>query len=528
MASNDSEETLPNCQTTELSDSTAKANALVASFKPIAYEDWHGMSSKTIGYAEKRQGLLGHPSTRKLKGLQMLDNSIECNPHLDCDCIGHAVHLINRLPSTVIGWKTPYELLMNKAPVYNFLRVFGCLAYASTLSTGRKKVFTSSTEVYIYWVSKRDDISDQSTVPLPAGSGFVDDSLCKSFSQLVSGDEAQVASSGVEPGLSSGHMDYGFNEDRDSTSETMKVIKELVKMHNLPCVILLCYNEAIKFNHLREAMKIELEALQANNTWILTDLPPGKKPIRCKWVYKTKLHADGSIESPVEKVTTIRVLLATAAMRDWHLHQLDVNNAFLHGDLNEEVFMSLPPCVDSSKPGQDLGPLKYFLGLEVARNKDGINLCQRKYALELLAETNFLGCKPVGSPMVISSKELHADSPALSNAIAYRRMVDSDWAACPKTRRSISGYCVFLGDSLLSWKSKKQETVSRSSSEAEYRALATTSCEIQWLLFLLADLGIMIPSLALLFSDSQSALAIAANTVFHERTKHIEIDCHFV
>jgi hypothetical protein len=122
-------------------------------------------------------------------------------------------------------------------------------------------------------------------------------------------------------------------------------------------------------------MDDELQALHRNNTWIITDLPPGKKPIGCKWVYKIKYHANGTIErykarlvakgytqvegidffdtySPVAKLTTIRLLLAISSSNNWHLHQLDVHNAFLHGDLEEEVYMNLPPGLSTSKSNQ--------------------------------------------------------------------------------------------------------------------------------------------------------------------------------
>lgn len=241
---------------------------------------------------------------------------------------------------------------------------------------------------------------------------------------------------------------------------------------------------------------------------------------------------------------------------------------------------------------KDLGALKYFLGIEIARSSQGLSLCQRHYAIQLLSEAGYLGCKPRSTPMDANLKLCQEDGDLLSDHLVYRRLIGrllyltitrpdltfavtklsqfmstprtthlkaaysvlqylngtigqglffssrselklslfsgSDWATCPDTRRSVSGYCVFLGSSMISWKAKKQHVVSRSSAEAEFRSMANATCEVLWIFSLLHDLGISVNKPATLFCDSQAAIHIASNPVFHERTKHVELDCHMV
>jgi hypothetical protein len=109
-----------------------------------------------------------------------------------------------------------------------------------------------------------------------------------------------------------------------------------------------------------------------------------------------------------------------------------------------------------------------------------------------------------------------------------RVYTDADWAGCPDTRRSTSGYCVYLGDTLVSWSSKRQATVSRSSAEAEYRGVANAVAECVWLRQLLGELLCPINKATLVYCDNISAVYMSANPVHHRRTKHVELDIHFV
>ena len=112
--------------------------------------------------------------------------------------------------------------------------------------------------------------------------------------------------------------------------------------------------------------------------------------------------------------------------------------------------------------------------------------------------------------------------------LQLKAFCDADWVGCPDTRKSLIGYCVLLGNALISWRYKKQDVVSRSSAKAEYKSMAKTTCEVTWLLYLLRDLDVSYERPVLMYCENQAALHISANPVFHERSKHIEANCHIV
>ncbi|KAA0045541.1 Retrovirus-related Pol polyprotein from transposon TNT 1-94 [Cucumis melo var. makuwa] len=513
--------------------------------------------------------------------------SASCSEKFWGEAVLTSVYTINRLPSSVLQNISPFERLHGTPPNYSNLKVFGCACFvllhphehtkleprarlycflgygtehkgfrcwdplSNRLRISRHVtfwehiMFSRLSSFHSSFSSPQPLFTDTSVELFPLSESTLDIELTQSAPTSANSNQSSVSDDGPEP-----------------TPDTPPRRSTRVSTDPL----------------WQKAMNDELQALDKTYTWDYVDLPPDERPIGCKWIYKIKTHSDDTIErykarliakgysqkygidyeetfAPVARMTSIQSLLAVAAAKHglsfrWMSKMLSLMGLFLKKS-KCSLFLVLPLLLTSSTINQlgfsssphdtapftrhtpqgilllllyvddtiitgndpqaisdlqhylgqhfemkDLGSLNYFLGLEVSR-----------------PHTGNLGTWT---------------SVFLSIILILSGYSDANWAGDPTDRRSTTGYCFYLGDSLISWRSKKQNVVSRSSTKSEYRALADATAELLWLCWLLTDMGVPQQGPTLLYCDNCSVIQIAHNDVFHERTKHIENDCHFI
>nr|GEW25446.1 cysteine-rich RLK (receptor-like protein kinase) 8 [Tanacetum cinerariifolium] len=363
------------------------------------------------------------------------------------DCVLTTTFLISRTPSSLLRHKNPYEVLLNKKPDYQSLRVFGCLAIASN-------------------PDRTTDASDVQSINKTATS------------ITPSAQDIPTAKQPASPPINA-----PIRSTRNTTPPIwlQDYVMPTVPRANQVSVIYVClqfqafiiallaqitptsFKQAVKDKEWCLAMNEELRALELNRTWEITDLPPSKKPIDYHWIFKTKLK-DG--DSFIVVLVYVDDLMITGT------HATEIQH--LKSQLSSHFHM------------KDLDSLSYFLGLELPMDQH----------VKLQADQGTPLPDPETYRRLIEQSILLANS----SSVQLTAYCDSDWESCPMTRRSTT----------------------------EYRAMALTCCEVTWLTSLLKDLGLKDLGPVDLKCDNQAAIYISANPVFHARTIHIEVDCHYV
>uniref|UniRef100_A0A803P722 Reverse transcriptase Ty1/copia-type domain-containing protein n=1 Tax=Cannabis sativa TaxID=3483 RepID=A0A803P722_CANSA len=431
--------------------------------------------------------------------------------------LNHFRYIHNRLPTPVLSLKSPIEVLFNITPDYTKFKVFGYVCYPNNRPYNKHKLEFKSTpctfigyslnhkgykcldpsgRLYIY----RDVILDESKFPTLITDTSPPESSESSESHTLS--QIPIASHNYSaeflfphdiPTASSNHNASPPSQTHNNTtifpSATLPVsslpvptptpipTSEPLPDHAAPqrpaTSPLSPTQSAPTATAPTVSLSEEILALKRNKTYTLVKLPPGRTTIGCNWVYRIKKDSDGN-------VIKLKARL--------------VGKGF-HQQLGFDFTKTFSPVVK---------PVTIRVVLTLALHKV-------KRILRYLSGT--------------MDYRIHLTKLESLDLTAF---CDADWATDPDDRRSTSGFAIFFGSNIIAWKWKKQHTVSRSSTEAEFQSLAHTVTKLTWLHSLLTELHLTLPRPPIVWCDNLSTILLTANPILHARTKHIELDLYFV
>ncbi|GKA53711.1 ribonuclease H-like domain-containing protein [Tanacetum coccineum] len=476
-------------------------------------------------------------SERMIRTINNLIRTLLFQAHLPpnywTEALNMAVYLLNILPSRAINNEIPFTRLFGAQPDYSVLRVFGCLCYPH-IDTNHKLGPRATPSIFLGHAANhfgyrcldlntnkiiisRHVTFDETVFPFPSTKStttpsydFLDDST-----DLISTIIRTAPITPVPAPVHTPLVDVPTppTPPTPSTHLCLSLCPKLyLNMHPLPLMI----HQPCQF--IPWVTRSVLGLLSYHRTMFLADGTLSR--------YNARLVANGSTQ--VEGV--------------------DVDETF-------------SPGVRRALFGYRVMTTAFLFNFSMwddnvlyASSDRFMFLSQRKYAMEILERDHMVGCNSSRTPVDTESKLGDGGTPVV-NPTLYRSLAgslqyltftrpditifnlilifliaysDADWAGCPTTRRSTSGYCVFLGNNLLSWSSKRQPTLSRSSAEAEYRGVANAVSETCWIRNLLRELHTPLSSATIVYCDNVSVVYLSSNPVQHQRTKHIEIDIHFV
>ncbi|PWA92889.1 zinc finger, CCHC-type [Artemisia annua] len=428
----------------------------------------------TAPYSPQQNGVVERRNRTVLSTTRSMMKAMKLPLTFWAEAVRHAIYILNRVPTRALTDKTPYEALYNRKPNLENLRIFGCTAYAKITIPHLKKLDDRSIPLIYLGVEEGSkacrlydpvtqkkhvsrDVKFMETKPWDWNKDEVDtetqDTFWASFvvegvdnenntpvNQIINeniDDTYQEPDTVPDPVTPITPQTYTYHPDSDeeledtiSSLETsndrydhrpkrgergLTEIYERAQQVETPSLFFIeeeprNYKEASKDKKWIEAMEIELDSINKNNTWILTTLPENQKAIGLKWVFKTKRDAQGKIIrykarlvakgyvqeqgidfdevfAPVARIETVRLILALAAYHGWQVHHLDVKSAFLHGDLKEEVYVTQPEgFVQPGNSGKVYKLIKALYGLRQAPRAWNVKLDQT------LKSLNFKKC----------------------------------------------------------------------------------------------------------------------------------------
>ncbi|KAE8685161.1 hypothetical protein F3Y22_tig00111100pilonHSYRG00126 [Hibiscus syriacus] len=465
-----------------------------------------------------------------------------------------AAQLINKLPTKVLQGLSPSEKLFGKKPNYDELRVFRCQCFPHLrLFQAHKLTFRSQPCTYLgvspqhksflcldvdgkVYVSRHvvfnetmfpftgqvppiishvaqnhhsqslEIVPHRQPVPTqqPAHPGTPDNS--------TSGETLPFNMEDVSMEEATGESSNALTDASGETIPENNPVEEVVGESShlvTPNSNTSEINANTEGNFEIPASNLNLEIPHAADRFHMNDHPMitrgkrGRAAVGYKWLFKVKCNPYGSVHR-------YKARLVAKVSNDWELRHVDINNAFLNGDLREAAFMQQPPgFVQSAVDGLPLvcQLRKALYGLKQTPHNWHTKL------KDLLEKASMENSSPCATPMTLAPKL--AEDVTLEYGLMFLPskaryvvsvFVDADWGANVSDRRSISGFGVFLDNHLVAWSSKKQKIVSRSTMEAEYKSLADTTAEVTWV----------------------RVVAMSANPVYHAQSKHVDLEVHFI
>ncbi|GJX11747.1 zinc finger, CCHC-type containing protein [Tanacetum coccineum] len=501
-------------------------------YDPIFFQSVGIIHETTAPYIPQQNGV----AEMKNRSLKEMVNSMLSYSGLSEGFWGEAMltacYLLNKVPNKR-NKTTPYELWYKKRPNSSFLRVWGCRAVVRLPDPKRKTLgekgidcicvgYAEHSKAYRFYVIKPNDFVSINSIIESRDAIFDDNrffSIPRPKNIIPNVQESQMDDHTDDLYLVEGSRDQGGSQYSYCFS-----IEEDPRT----------YNEAMQYRDVafwKEAIDDEIGSIMENNTWVLSNLPPGCKPLGCKWIFKRKIKVDGTIDkfkarlvikgfrqkegidyldtyAPVARITTFRLLLALSAIHNLVIHQIDVKIAFLNGDLDKEVYMKQPKgfvmlvsllekILKKFNP-EDCSPMNTPIDLvEKLKPNTGKPVDHLEYSRAIgclmyaMTSTRPDIAYVVGRLSRFTSNPSRQHWKVITRVFKYLRegYSDASWINHVEDSSSTSGWVFLLGGGAILWASKKQTCITSSTMESELVALVAAGKEAKWLRNLIFQFG---------------------------------------